>query len=166
MYLLAGACDPDCKKMTLQVYGQDRREVAVRAGAEDTPILTFTPRSTGNVHLSVSMANCSRPPCTYGMRLFSAVSDTASIIVPVWLKSKPPGADVYMIPLDVFQRDTAIARKPDRLVDSHVQEGKTDVLSEQRLMTYMAIFKLGKKERHQRVSTLLVDTARVYVEFR
>lgn len=70
-YLMVGVCDGDCTDMDLTLTGMDGREMAKDVADDDTPVLEFTARATGNHRLRVTMAACSNEPCYYGVALYA-----------------------------------------------------------------------------------------------
>jgi hypothetical protein len=159
-----GACDNDCFNLDFTVLDAAGRNLAADVEPDNRPAVSFTPRETGVYRVVVDMTGCNVSPCTYGLGLFKR--GEANLLVPMELQSDPPGAEAYVVPLDIYERDTTIIGDSGRLSKWRIQEGKTNVVTMQRLMSYMVVFTLRGAVRHQRAETNVTDTARVRASFR
>lgn len=70
-YLLTAVCDEDCDDVDLKLLSPGMAEVARDVARDDRPAIVFTPRRTGEYHLRVIMASCTRAPCRFGLGVFS-----------------------------------------------------------------------------------------------
>jgi hypothetical protein len=70
-YALLGGCDNDCSDINLRVYDAAGTMLMEDMAGDDTPVLTFTARSSGRYRVESMMAACSRNPCFYGIQLMA-----------------------------------------------------------------------------------------------
>jgi len=69
-YALIGVCDNDCSDLDMRVYDRDGDEVGSDTQADDTPVVTVTPRRTATYTVRAIMATCSSEPCRYGIGVY------------------------------------------------------------------------------------------------
>lgn len=68
-YKIAGACDRDCKDLDIEILdGSD--SIAKDVLADDEPIVTFTPKTSGSLRVKVTMVDCDDNPCFFGFAIF------------------------------------------------------------------------------------------------
>lgn len=70
-YALLGACDDDCSDLDLKIFDGAGAMLMQDVEADATPVLTFIAQSSGRYRVEAVMANCSHPPCFYGIQLLS-----------------------------------------------------------------------------------------------
>lgn len=70
-YALLGGCDNDCGDLNLRIYDAAGTMIMEDVQGDDTPVLTFTARSSGRYRVESIMASCSRNPCFYGIQLMA-----------------------------------------------------------------------------------------------
>jgi hypothetical protein len=64
-----GTCDRDCSDLDLVLFDEDGNEVAADRLYDNLPMVTVTPRWTGQFHVRVVMARCHVEPCAYAVEL-------------------------------------------------------------------------------------------------
>jgi len=69
-YAFVGVCDEDCQDIDLRVYDENGSLVDSDTGADDYPLVTVSPRWSGQFQVKVTMANCTASTCYYGMGVF------------------------------------------------------------------------------------------------
>ncbi|MBX7119173.1 MAG: hypothetical protein K1X31_09280 [Gemmatimonadaceae bacterium] len=68
-YKIVGACDKDCSDVDIEVI--DGSETIARdVLADDAPIVSFSPKTSGQLRIKVTMVKCSDEPCFFGFGLF------------------------------------------------------------------------------------------------
>jgi hypothetical protein len=68
-YRIVGVCDKDCSDLDIEVL--DGTDVLTKDVLEDdAPIVTFSPKTSGQLRVKVSMAKCSDEPCFFGFGIF------------------------------------------------------------------------------------------------
>jgi hypothetical protein len=69
-YAIIGVCDKDCTDLDIKLYDENDKQVASDTSADDKPLVSITPRWTGQFRILVSMYKCSNSPCYYGVGVF------------------------------------------------------------------------------------------------
>ncbi|HYO47569.1 MAG TPA: hypothetical protein VEY33_12865 [Gemmatimonadota bacterium] len=69
-YLIVGVCDNDCSDVDLALRDGNAVEVASDTAADDTPLIRFTPSTTGTYVITPRMPDCRVEPCGYGIGVF------------------------------------------------------------------------------------------------
>jgi hypothetical protein len=69
-YALVGVCDNDCTDLDFRLYDANGNEVAEDVATDDTPVITITPRRSGQYVLQAVMADCRADPCRYGIGVY------------------------------------------------------------------------------------------------
>ncbi|MET0648842.1 MAG: hypothetical protein ABW208_19710, partial [Pyrinomonadaceae bacterium] len=69
-YRLVSACDNDCSDIDIVVYDENGNQVASDTSRDDKPVVSVTPRWTGQFRIKVTMYKCSNSPCAYGISVF------------------------------------------------------------------------------------------------
>lgn len=68
-YRIVGVCDKDCSDLDIEVL--DGTDVLTRDVLDDdAPIVSFSPKTSGQLRIKVSMAKCSDEPCFFGFGIF------------------------------------------------------------------------------------------------
>ena len=68
-YRIVGACDKDCSDLDIEIL--DGSEVLTRDILDDdAPIVTVSPKASGQLRVKVTMAKCSDEPCFFGFGIF------------------------------------------------------------------------------------------------
>lgn len=68
-YRIVGVCDKDCSDLDIEVL--DGSDVLTKDVLDDdAPIVTFSPKTSGQLRVKVSMAKCSDEPCFFGFGIF------------------------------------------------------------------------------------------------
>ena len=68
--VLVGFCDFDCEDMDLALYDAAGADVGSDVETDDVPLIRMTPGHGGAYRLVVTMADCRRDPCSYGVQRF------------------------------------------------------------------------------------------------
>ena len=78
-YLIAGACDGDCRDMDLAILDPSGRRVIVDrdTGRDDLPLVAIRPQRSGEFTLAVSIPDCRARRCTYGVALYGRAATEA-----------------------------------------------------------------------------------------
>ena len=66
-YSIVGVCDNDCSDLDFKLYDDADNLIDEDMETDDTPIVSVTPRRTGEFRLSVQMADCTNEPCYFGV---------------------------------------------------------------------------------------------------
>ena len=69
-YALVGVCDNDCTDLDFRLYDANGNEVAEDVATDDTPVISITPRHSGQYILQAVMADCRADPCRYGIGVY------------------------------------------------------------------------------------------------
>jgi hypothetical protein len=69
-YALVGVCDNDCTDVDFRLFDPNGNEVASDVATDDTPVISITPRRSGQYTLQVVMADCRAEPCRYGIGVY------------------------------------------------------------------------------------------------
>lgn len=69
-YVLVSACDADCSDLDIKVYDENDNEVAQDTTVDDLPMVSVTPRWTGQFRIEITMFSCDDDPCYYGIGVF------------------------------------------------------------------------------------------------
>ncbi len=69
-YAIIGVCDKDCTDLDVKLYDENNHLIASDTTADDKPLVSVTPRWTGQFRILVSMYKCSSSPCYYGIGVF------------------------------------------------------------------------------------------------
>jgi hypothetical protein len=69
-YVIIGVCDKDCSDLDIKLYDENDQLIATDTSADDKPLVTVTPRWTGEFRILVSMYRCRNSPCYYGIGVF------------------------------------------------------------------------------------------------
>jgi hypothetical protein len=68
-YRIHGSCDKDCSDLDIEIL--DGSTVIEKDVLEDDqPIVSFTPKASGQLRVKVTMAKCSDEPCFFGFGIF------------------------------------------------------------------------------------------------
>lgn len=68
-YRIVGVCDKDCSDLDIEVL--DGTDVLTKDVLDDdAPIVSFSPKTSGQLRIKVSMAKCSDEPCFFGFGIF------------------------------------------------------------------------------------------------
>jgi hypothetical protein len=70
-YVLVANCDADCGDVDLVLTEPDGREVLADRAFDDQAVLLVPASHKGDHKLRVSMANCRRGPCRFGVGVFT-----------------------------------------------------------------------------------------------
>jgi len=70
------------------------------------------------------------------------------------LISEPPGAKVYLIPLYIWENDSAIISDDTKLAEFQVSEGNTPVTTRAYEKVYMVVFDLNGKKISMRLDVI------------
>jgi hypothetical protein len=65
-YLFTGACDEDCRDLDFTLYSGSTK-ILEDIAADDKPEIDYKPTRTGTYTLRVTMVNCIKEPCRYGV---------------------------------------------------------------------------------------------------
>ena len=68
--IITAACDNDCKDIDLKVTDEDNTVLAEDDKKDDTPVLSFRPKSDGRLTITVHMEECTDEPCYFGFGIF------------------------------------------------------------------------------------------------
>jgi hypothetical protein len=68
--VVVGFCDFDCEDLDMTLYDAAGSDVGSDTKADDVPIIRMTPGQSGTYRLEVTMADCRRDPCSYGVQRF------------------------------------------------------------------------------------------------
>lgn len=77
-YILVGVCDNDCTDFDLRLSDAAGNQVAADLEIDDTPMVRFTPTSSGAYTVQGSMASCGQNPCYYGIAVYGGASSVAA----------------------------------------------------------------------------------------
>jgi len=69
-YVIIGVCDRDCSDLDIKLYDENDRLIATDTSTDDKPLVSVTPRWTGEFRILVSMYRCGNSPCYYGVGVF------------------------------------------------------------------------------------------------
>jgi hypothetical protein len=70
-YLIVGVCDNDCADVDLTLEDKDDVVIARDTAADDLPVIRFTPSTTANYWVKVTMPDCrSVDTCGFGIGIF------------------------------------------------------------------------------------------------
>jgi hypothetical protein len=69
-YTIIGVCDLDCDDLDLFAYDENGNLVDEDIETDDIPILSITPRWTGEFRIRVDMYSCTVNPCWYGFHIY------------------------------------------------------------------------------------------------
>lgn len=69
-YAIIGVCDKDCTDLDIKLYDENDHLIASDTSDDDKPLVSVTPRWTGQFRILVSMYKCSSSPCYYGIGVF------------------------------------------------------------------------------------------------
>jgi hypothetical protein len=72
LYALVAVCDEDCLDIDLVLFDENANVISSDLDADDMPIVLATPAWTGRFVLGISMRQCLRAPCYYGVGVFRA----------------------------------------------------------------------------------------------
>ena len=68
-YKIVGACDKDCSDLDIEIL--DGSDVLTRDVLDDdAPVVSFSPKASGQLRVKVTMAKCSDEPCFFGFGIF------------------------------------------------------------------------------------------------
>jgi hypothetical protein len=70
-YMIAGACDNDCSDLDFTLFDAAGNEIDEDVELDDFPIVSVTPRRSGQYRVRVLMASCSAEPCRYGVGVWA-----------------------------------------------------------------------------------------------
>jgi hypothetical protein len=56
--------------LDIKLYDENDRVIATDTSTDDKPLVTVTPRWTGEFRILVSMYECGNSPCYYGIGVF------------------------------------------------------------------------------------------------
>lgn len=76
-YVLVGVCDNDCTDFDLRLSDAAGNPLAADVEADDTPMVRFTPTSSGVYTVQGQMASCGQNPCYYGIAVYGGASSAA-----------------------------------------------------------------------------------------
>lgn len=82
------------------------------------------------------------------------------------LISEPPGAEVYLIPLYIWENDPSIISDDTKLSKFQVPEGNTPVVTRAFEMVYMVVFELKGKKITRKLDVIAGKVNRVKVSFK
>jgi hypothetical protein len=68
-FTFTGICDEDCSDLDLALLDENFREIDSDFLMDDIPVVAVTPQWTGQFHLRVIMARCTRAPCAYAIEI-------------------------------------------------------------------------------------------------
>lgn len=71
-YVVVGACDTDCDDVDLRVYGPRGTLLDSDLASDDYPVLTLTPRVSGEHTVKVTMARCDTSVCYYSVGVYGS----------------------------------------------------------------------------------------------
>ena len=69
-YTIIGVCDSDCDDLDLVAYDENSNLVDEDFKTNNIPILSITPRWTGEFRIRVDMYSCTVNPCWYGFHIY------------------------------------------------------------------------------------------------
>lgn len=69
-YRIVGECDTNCSDLDIKLYDENGNLVSSDLQDDDTPVVSVTPRWSGDFRIHVIMANCITDYCGYGVGLF------------------------------------------------------------------------------------------------
>lgn len=69
-YILVSVCDQDCSDLDIKVFDENNNQIASDTAVDDRPVVSVTPRWTGEFRIQVTMYKCSNSPCYYGIGVF------------------------------------------------------------------------------------------------
>lgn len=75
-YTIVGVCDNDCDDIDLYIYDDDGDEIDSDVSTDDVPVLTLSPRRSGEFRVRVRMYNCSTEPCYYAFGVYRRSGDS------------------------------------------------------------------------------------------
>ncbi len=70
-YALVGVCDQDCQDLDLRLYDENGNLVSSDSDTDDFPVVSVTPRWSGQYKVKVTMYECSTSYCYYGVGVFN-----------------------------------------------------------------------------------------------
>jgi len=70
-YFIAAACDEGCGNLDLALRDENGYLVALDDAPDDAPVVKVLPRWSGPFKLTVTMAECSAAPCSYGISVMA-----------------------------------------------------------------------------------------------
>lgn len=69
-YLLNGACDTDCDNVDLRLFSASGTLLDIDVEDDDFPVLSVTPRTSGEYTVRVTMASCETAICYYSLGVY------------------------------------------------------------------------------------------------
>ena len=69
-YGLVGVCDSDCADVDLKLYDENYNLVDADTRSDDMPVVTVSPRWSGQYYIEVDMETCRTDYCYYGVGVF------------------------------------------------------------------------------------------------
>jgi len=69
-YLVFGVCDGDCTVVDLALVDGAGTVIKTDTDSRDFPVLDFTPTTTGDYKVRITMAECKLAPCYAGARVY------------------------------------------------------------------------------------------------
>ena len=69
-YLLNGACDTDCDDVDLRIFNASGTLLDIDVETDDWPVLSVTPRTSGEYTVRVTMASCETSICYYSLGVY------------------------------------------------------------------------------------------------
>jgi len=69
-YKICAVCDNDCSDIDLCLFDENNNKIDCDLKPDDKPVITVTPKWTGQFRLWVKMCECSRNPCSLGIAAF------------------------------------------------------------------------------------------------
>ncbi len=70
-YAFIGVCDSNCSDLDLHLYDENNNLIAVDRNRDDLPVVSVTPRWSGQFKVKVTMDQCWATSCYYGVGVFS-----------------------------------------------------------------------------------------------
>ncbi len=70
-YIITAACDNDCSDIDVSVNDSSGNVVAQDTENDDTPVVSFSPKSSGRYTVEVKMYECSSNPCYFGFSIYA-----------------------------------------------------------------------------------------------
>lgn len=72
-YKILAVCDEDCKDLDLCLFDENNNTIECDQKIDDLPLISITPRWTGEFKLRIKMFNCEINPCSYGIGIFGKI---------------------------------------------------------------------------------------------
>jgi hypothetical protein len=69
-YTVTAVCDTDCSDIDICLWDENDNEIECDEEVDDAPVVTVTPKWTGQFKLEVDMFDCTTEPCYFAVGVF------------------------------------------------------------------------------------------------